>query len=227
MYVSLVVCYYILLNLLISLSRFCVKSLAFLFIISTLNLHWKDWCWSWSSNTLATWCKEPTHRKRQKAKGDDRGWDGWLAWPTQWIWVWASSGRWWRTGKPGKLQSTGSQRVRHNWATEQQQQDVLTRNKQKNKVQKRIAMHSVQFRSVAQSCPTLCDPTNRNTPGLPVHHQLPEPTQTHVHWVGDAIQQSHPLSSPSPPVLNLYQHQGLFKWVTSLHQVAKVLEFQL
>ena len=63
---------------------------------------------------------------------------------------------------------------------------------------------------------------NRSTPGLPVHHQLPEFTQTHVHWVGDAIQQSHPLSSPSPPDLNLSQHQGLFKWVSSSHQVAKV-----
>ena len=86
---------------------------------------------------------------------------------------------------------------------------------------------SVQFSSVAQSCPTLCNPMNRSTPGLPVHHQLPEFTQTHVHWVGDAIQPSHPLSSPSPPALNLSQHQGLFKWVSSSHQVAKVLEFQL
>ena len=83
----------------------------------------------------------------------------------------------------------------------------------------------VQFISVAQSCLTLCDPMNRSTPDLPVHHQLPEFTQTHVHWVGDAIQLSHPLSSPSPPALNLSQHQGLFKWVSSLHQVAKVLEF--
>ena len=86
---------------------------------------------------------------------------------------------------------------------------------------------SVQFSSVTQSCLTLCDPMNRSTPGLPVHHQLPEFTQTHVHWVGDAIQPSHPLSSPSPPSLNLSQHQGLFKWVSSSHQVAKVLEFQL
>ena len=68
---------------------------------------------------------------------------------------------------------------------------------------------------------------NCNTPGLPVHHQFPEFTQTHVHWVGDAIQPSHPRSSPSPPVLNLSQHQGLFQWVSSLHQVAKVLEFKL
>ena len=86
---------------------------------------------------------------------------------------------------------------------------------------------SVQFSSVAQSCLTLCDPMNCSTPGLPVHHQLPESTQTRVHWVGDAIQPSHHLSSPSPPALNLSQHQGLFKWVSSSHQVAKVLEFQL
>ena len=88
--------------------------------------------------------------------------------------------------------------------------------------------HSVQFSSVAQLCLTLCDPMNRLTPGLPVHHhQLPEFTQTHVHWVSDAIQPSHLLLSPSPPSFNLFQHQGLFKWVSSLHQVAKVLEFQL
>ena len=84
-----------------------------------------------------------------------------------------------------------------------------------------------QFSSVAQSCPILCDPMNHSTPGLPVHHQLPEFTQTHVHWVGDAIQPSHPLSSPSPPTFNLSQHQGLLKWVSSSHQVAKGLEFQL
>ena len=83
-----------------------------------------------------------------------------------------------------------------------------------------------QFRSVAQSCPTLCNPTNCSTPGLPVHHQLLESNQTRVHQVDDAIQPSHPLSSPSPPALNLSQHQGLFQWVSSSHQVAKVLEFQ-
>ena len=88
-------------------------------------------------------------------------------------------------------------------------------------------LSSAQFSSVAQSCPTLCDPMNRSTPGFPVHHQLPEFTQTHIHRVGDAIQPSHPLSSPSPPALHLSQHQGLFKWVSSLNQVAKVLEFQL
>ena len=81
--------------------------------------------------------------------------------------------------------------------------------------------------TVTQSCPTLCDPMNRSTPGLSVHHQLLESTQTHVHRVGDAIQPSCPLLTPSPPVLNLSQHQGLFKWVSSSHQVAKVLELQL
>ena len=86
---------------------------------------------------------------------------------------------------------------------------------------------SVQFSSVAQLCLTLCNPMNRSTPGLPVHHQLPEFTQTHVHWVGDAIQPSHPLSSPSPPPPNPSQHQSPFQWVNSSHEVAKVLEFQL
>ena len=86
---------------------------------------------------------------------------------------------------------------------------------------------SVQFSSVAQSCPTLSDPMNRSTPGLPVHHQLLEFTQTHVHRVSDAIQPSHPLSSPSPPAPNRSQHQSLFQWVNSSHEVAKVLEFQL
>ena len=83
-----------------------------------------------------------------------------------------------------------------------------------------------QFSSV-QSHPTLCDPMNCSTPGLPVHHQLLGSTQAHVHWVGDAIQPSHPLSSPSPLAFNLSQHQGLFQWISSSHQVAKVLEFQL
>ena len=82
-----------------------------------------------------------------------------------------------------------------------------------------------QFSSVTQSCPTLCDPMNLSTPGLPVHHQLPEFTQTHVHRVSDAIQPSHPLSSPSPPSRNPSQHQSLFQWVNSSHKVAKVLEF--
>ena len=91
---------------------------------SVLNIHWKDWCWGWNSNTLAIWCEELTHWKRCWARlkageeGDNRGWDGWMAWPTQWTWVWATSRSWWWTGRPGMLQSMGSQRVRHDWATE-------------------------------------------------------------------------------------------------------------
>ena len=83
------------------------------------------------------------------------------------------------------------------------------------------------FSSVAQSCLTLRNPMDCCTPGFPVHHQLLEFTQTHVHRVSDAIQSSDPLSSPSPPAFNLSQHQGLYKWVSSLHQGAKVLEIQL
>ena len=86
---------------------------------------------------------------------------------------------------------------------------------------------ALQFSSVTQSCLTLCDPMNHSTPGLPVHHQLPEFNQTHIHRVSDAIQPSHPLSSPSPPALNRSQHQSLFQLVNSSHEVAKVLEFQL
>ena len=90
------------------------------------NIHWKDWCWSWNSNTLATWCEELTHLKRSwcckrlKAggEGDDRGRDDWMASPTQWTWVWVNSRSWWRTGRPGVLQSMGLQRVGHKWATE-------------------------------------------------------------------------------------------------------------
>ena len=90
------------------------------------NIHWKDWCWSWNSNTLATWWEELTHWKRPwcwerlKAggEGDDRGWDGWMASLTRWTWVWVSSNSWWWTGRPGVLQSMGSQRVRHEGVTE-------------------------------------------------------------------------------------------------------------
>ena len=86
--------------------------------------------------------------------------------------------------------------------------------------------HSVQFGS-AQSCPTLCNPMNRSMPGLPIHHQLLECIQTHILCIGDATHPSHPLSSPFPPALNISQHQGLFKWVSSSHQAAKVLAFHL
>ena len=93
---------------------------------SVLGVHWKDWCWSWNYNTLATSCQELTRWKRHwcwewlgaRGKGDDRGWDGWMASLTQWAWVWVNSGSWWWTGRPGVLRFMGSQRVRHDWATE-------------------------------------------------------------------------------------------------------------
>ena len=85
--------------------------------------------------------------------------------------------------------------------------------------------YSKEFSSVARLCPTLCDPMNRSTQGLPVHHQFPESTQTHVHRAGDAIQPSHPLSSPSPPAPNPSQCQGRFQWVNSSHEVAKYWSF--
>ena len=90
-----------------------------------------------------------------------------------------------------------------------------------------LFLSNFQFSSVAQSCPTLRDPMNHSTPGLPVHHQLPQFTQTHVYRVSDAIQPSHPLSSPTPPAPNPSQHQSLFQWVNSSYEMAKVLEFQL
>ena len=93
---------------------------------SVLNSHWKDWCWSWNSNILAIWWKDLSHLKRHwcwerlksGGEGEDRGWDGWMASPTQWIWVWSSSRSWWWAKKLGMLQSMGSQRVGHDWATE-------------------------------------------------------------------------------------------------------------
>ena len=93
---------------------------------SVLNIHWKDQCWSWNSNTFTTWCEDLTHLKRPwcweglgaGGEGDNRGWDGWTASLTECKWVWVNSGSWWWTGRPGMLQSMGSQRVGHDWATE-------------------------------------------------------------------------------------------------------------
>ena len=93
---------------------------------SVLNMHWKDWCWSWNSNPLATWCEELTHWKwllwweilKAGGEGDDREWDGWMASPTRWTWVWVNSRNWWWIGRPGVLQFMGSQRVGHDWVTE-------------------------------------------------------------------------------------------------------------
>ena len=158
--------------------------------------------------------------------------------------------------EPGRLQSMGLWRVRHNWVTslslftfihwrrKWQPTPVFLPGESQGRGSlvgcrlwgshrvghnwSNLAAVCLFFSSVQSlSRVRLCDPMDCSTPGLPVHHQLPEFTQTHVHWVRGAIQPSHPLSSPSPPALNLSQHQGLFQWVSSSHQVAKVLEFQL
>ena len=170
--------------------------------------------------------------------------------------TWANSRREWRTEEPGVLQSMESQsRVwLSSWATTNKWRDTVSWVRRLNtvvsspwndlniwcspvkipvgffvkcdKVVLKFIWKIPQFSSVALWCPTL-HPMNRSMPGLPVHHQLPEFTQTHAHRVGDAIQPSHPLLSPSPPAPNLSQHQGLFQWVNSSHEVATVLEFQL
>ena len=198
--------------------------------------HQTDYC------GLATWCEKLTHWKRpwcwerlKVGEGDDRGWDGWMASLTRWTWVWVNSGSWWWTGRPGMLQSMGLQRVGHNWATELNWLWFLSVCIQ-GTLKSLFQLHSskplilwmsgffavhlshlyMQFHSVAQSYLALCDPMDRSMPGFPVHHQLPDLTQTHVHRVRDAIEPSHPLSSPSP-TFNLSQHQGFFQWVSSLH----------
>ena len=167
-------------------------------------------------------------RLKAVGEGDEREWNGWMASLAQWTWVWASCRSWWWTGKPGVLQSMGLQRVGQEWATEVKEQTfgglvnvcefqtlhlgnvmnynfILASLRELNKVEKneifQCLVHyecSVQFSSVTQSCPILWGLMDGSTPGLPVHHQLPESTQTHVHWVADAIQLSHPLLSSSP-----------------------------
>ena len=107
---------------------------------SVLNIHWKDWCWS--SNNLATWCKELTHWRRpwcwERLKAgeerNDRRWDGWMASLTRWTWLWINSGSWWWTGRPGVLQSMGLQRVGHDWVTELNWTEVLGKNKMREKI---------------------------------------------------------------------------------------------
>ena len=190
--------------------------------IYILNIHWKDWCWSWNSNTLATWCEELTHCKRPwcwerlKAggEGDDRGCDCEMASLTWWTCVWVSSGSWWWTGRPGVLQSMGLQRVGHDWATELNwtfysdhymhvKCNYRTQNMQIFYYALRVISLFVICCLVTKLCPTLCNPMDCGLPGFPVLHYLPMFAQTYVHWIGDAIQSSHPLSHPSPPALNV------------------------
>ena len=162
-------------------------------------MHWKDWCWSWNSNTLATWCEELTHLRRPwcwerlKAggEGDDREWDGWMASLTQWTWVWTSSGSWWWTGRSGVLQPWG-RRVRHDWATQLNSLcwtlgvcalSVRYTDFCVNVEEwwKEIILWTIYYRyrqlfgymlvlSVSRSvCQILCDPTDCSPPGFAAH----------------------------------------------------------
>ena len=135
-----------------------------------------------------------------------QGWDGWMGSPTQWTWVWVNSRSWWWTERPWVMDSglpfPSPMHESEKWKVKSESE-------------------------VAQSCLTLWDPMDCSTPGFPVFHHLLELAQTHVHWVCDTIQPSCPLSSPSPPAFSLSQHQGLFSWVISSHQEAKVAELQL
>ena len=137
---------------------------------------------------------------------------------------WQSSGKdfAFQWGGEGSVPSQGAKILHASWP-----KNKTPKQNRRNIITNSVTTLRVQFSSVAQSCRTLCDPMNHSTPGLPVHHQLPEFTQTHVHRISDAIQPSHPLSSPSPNAPNPSQHQSLFQWVNSSHEVAKVLEFQL
>ena len=186
-------------------------------------------------------------RLKAREEGNDRGWDGCMASLTQWTWVWAGSGVGDGQGVLGCYslwdckESDMTERVHwtecvyisaalpvHPTLPSQSVSTCLFSTSVSISVLQIISWFWLgSISSVAQSCPTLSDPMNHSTPGIPVHHQVPEFTHTHVHCVSDAIQPSHPLPSPSPPAFNLSQHQGLFKWVSSSHQVAKVLEFQL
>ena len=146
--------------------------------------------------------------KTEGGRRGDWGWYGSMASPTKWTRVWANSRRqWWQKWRTAWHAAvhvvTKSQTWLSNWTK------------------------TAQFSSVTQSCPTFYDPMDCITPGFSVHHQHSEFTQTHVHWVGDAIQPFDPLLSPSPSAFNLSQHKCLFQWVSSSHQVAKVLELQL
>ena len=197
-----------------------------------LKLQYFSHLMQWADSLEKTLMLGKTEGRRRKVLQGARWLDGIT---TRWTWVWASSGRWWRREKPGELKSMGSESRTQlsDWTTKNGISWNLikiktcafqkTPKKWKHQPQntwidgdRYIPMYSY-LSSVAQSCPTLCDPMNHSTPGLLVHYHLPEFTQTHVHRVGDAIQPPHPLLSPSPPAPNSSQHQSfpmsqLFAW---------------
>ena len=163
---------------------------------SLLGVHWKDWCWNWNSNTLATWCEELTHLKRPwcwerlraGGEGDDRGWDGWMASPTRWTWVCLDSGSWWWTGRPGMLRFMGSQRVRHDWAPELNWTELLYR----------ILLFSVK-------------PQHESAIGMhispPFWTSLPSPSP------------SQPSRLTQSPCLSFLSHSADSRWLSTLHMV--------
>ena len=152
------------------------------------------------------------------------------------MWVWVNSGSWWWTGRPGTLQFMGSQIVRHDWATELNNDAVIVLyfTLLNERVCVSTVINAVKLTvivvicfSVAKLCLTLCNPTDSSIPGFPVLHYLLKFARTPVHWVKDAIQPAHPLSPPSSP-FSLPQHQGFFfQWVSSSHQVPKYWNFSL
>ena len=162
----------------------------------------------WQRQRLEWWhlnakeCPRLPETGRGKTESSPRGLGRTMTLLTPWFWT-------------SSLQNYDEFEILNHWATSPELA---------NWQQAELESAPHQFSSVQSLS---CDPMNLSTPGLPIHHQLPESTKTHVHWVDDAIQPSHPLSSTFPPALNLSQHQDLFQWVSSSHQVAKVLEFQL
>ena len=181
---------------------------------SVLGVHWKDWCWIWNCNTLATRCKELTHLKRPwfwgrlkaRGEGDDRGWDGWVALLTLWTWVWASSGSWWWTGKPGVLWSMGLWRVGHNWASDLNWTEFI---------QCTCCVSNVTYFtlccSVTKLCPTLWEPMDWLQ-----HTRLPCPSLS-----PGVCSNSCPLSqwcclstssaaTPTPCLLSIFPSTGSF-----------------
>ena len=154
-----------------------------------------------------------------------------VASPTQWTWIWANCRSLWRTEEPGMLQSMGLQSW--TWLKDWTAKTMVRKASSFSRFSTTLVIFlCLNFRhpsccSVTKSCSTMCDPMDCSNPGFPVLHCLPQFVQTPVHWVSDAIHLSHPLSHPSLLALNLAQHQDLFQWVSSLYQVAKLLEFQL